>query len=272
MSVFAISFSMAVVVGFYRRACLSQQPFAYSGSHPYFKYQASVLALSTKDGGERFYAAMLNNIPRFEWMYPHAVLSKTSFPRHGSLMVRGTRRYEPSKLLPELLECVFLVYELKERIVYRFVFRAWCFAARRDGRIPGGVAQQNSVPSVSSLEFKHSEALARWGLDIQQRRTWTTQTMERDRYLFPDVGNLAWTRNTADAVNVSASTYDDKDDSPVKENIRTAGFSRKVYGGANLECGRGLYTIWKDNDREKSSRRSERVIHYRGIAIGAFCL
>ncbi len=63
-----------------------------------------------------------------------------------------------------------------------------------------------------------------------------------------------------------------KDDSPVKENIRTAGFSRKVYGGANLECGRELYTIWKDNDREKSSRRSERAIHYRGIAIGAFCL
>ncbi len=46
-------------------------------------------------------------------------------------MVRGTRRYEPSKLLPELLERVFLVYELKERIVYRFVFRAWCFAVSR---------------------------------------------------------------------------------------------------------------------------------------------
>ncbi|KAK0451450.1 hypothetical protein EV421DRAFT_1731305 [Armillaria borealis] len=76
-----------------------------------------------------------------------------------------------------------------------------------------------------------------------------TDSATRDQYLLPDdVRNLTSTRNTADVVDVSASTYDDKNDSPVNENLHIAGSSTQVYGSGSLECGRGLYTIWEDNE------------------------
>ncbi|KAK0429875.1 hypothetical protein EV421DRAFT_1744866 [Armillaria borealis] len=86
-------------------------------------------------------------------------------------------------------------------------------------------------------------------LDINVLNMVNTDSATRDQYLLPhDVGNLTSTRNTADAVDISASTYDDKNDSPVNENLHIAGSSTQVYGGGSLECGRGLYTIWKDNE------------------------
>ncbi|KAK0450273.1 hypothetical protein EV421DRAFT_1899785 [Armillaria borealis] len=86
-------------------------------------------------------------------------------------------------------------------------------------------------------------------LDANVLNIVNTDSATRDQYLLPDdVRNLTSTRNTADAVDVSASTYNDKNDSPVNENLHIAGSSTQVYGSGSLECGRGLYTIWEDNE------------------------
>ncbi|KAK0421437.1 hypothetical protein EV421DRAFT_1917981 [Armillaria borealis] len=86
-------------------------------------------------------------------------------------------------------------------------------------------------------------------LDANVLNIVNTDSATRDQYLLPDdVRNLTSTRNTADAVDVSASMYDDKNDSPVNKNLHIAGSSTQVYGSGSLECGRGLYTIWEDNE------------------------
>lgn len=84
-----------------------------TGTHPYFVYQESVLALSDDDG-EEFYASMLDIIRHFECKYPHAVMSKTSLPRYVSLLSNSTRHYKPDRLPLEILERVLLLCAHKE--------------------------------------------------------------------------------------------------------------------------------------------------------------
>ncbi len=99
------------------------------GSHPYFKYQASVLALS-ESHSDMFYVAMLDIIRRFKCKYPHAVMSKLSLPRYA-LLSGGKRPHEPSMLPLELLERVFLVCGSKEQLVSRTISCDWCYTASR---------------------------------------------------------------------------------------------------------------------------------------------
>ncbi|PBK59901.1 hypothetical protein ARMSODRAFT_1070889 [Armillaria solidipes] len=88
------------------------------GSHPYFRYQASVLALSDADG-EKFYASMLGIICHFECKYPQAVMSETSLPRYGSLLSAGVLHHDPDPLPLEILERIMLLCAQKERLVSR---------------------------------------------------------------------------------------------------------------------------------------------------------
>ncbi|KAK0449814.1 uncharacterized protein EV420DRAFT_1646814 [Desarmillaria tabescens] len=98
------------------------------GTHPYLKYQESVLSLCDEDG-EQFYGAMLDIIRHFECMYPHAVASAISLPSSVSLTVPGTRSHIPGVLPLEILERILALCGKAERFSARSICRDWCFAA-----------------------------------------------------------------------------------------------------------------------------------------------
>ncbi len=100
------------------------------GTHPYFKYQASVLAL-VRTGGERFYASLFDLMRQFEEMYPSAIVTYYDPPPSTSFFVRSRTERIPCRLPLELLDLACMYLATKDLVRLRLVNQDWCSAASR---------------------------------------------------------------------------------------------------------------------------------------------
>ncbi|KAK0472916.1 hypothetical protein EDD18DRAFT_1117933 [Armillaria luteobubalina] len=86
-----------------------------NGTHPYFKYLSSILALSDADG-DSFCGAMMRILQRFENKYPQAVVSNIALPSASMPESTGERSTLRGRLPQELLERIMSfcsTYDLK---------------------------------------------------------------------------------------------------------------------------------------------------------------
>ncbi|KAK0495508.1 hypothetical protein EDD18DRAFT_1106140 [Armillaria luteobubalina] len=101
-----------------------------NGTHPYFKYLSSILALSDADG-DSFCGAMMRILQRFENKYPQVVVSNIALPSASMPESTGERSTLWGRLPQELLERIMSFCSTYDLKVSRFVCREWCFAASR---------------------------------------------------------------------------------------------------------------------------------------------